>query len=167
MSTFRASSTLAWAEDESGVGLLEFALAASVLLTMIFGIMDGARGLYAEHYVSNAARDATRYAMVRGSTYSGTSCSATSTYSCAATKDDVANYVKSVTPTGFSANNLVVTTTWPGTNVLGAPCDTTNGSNSPGCVVQVKVSYSFNFVLPFLPQNALLLSSTSEVAISQ
>jgi hypothetical protein len=31
----------------------------------------------------------------------------------------------------------------------------------------VKVSYSFNFTLPFLPKNALLLSSTSAVAISQ
>jgi hypothetical protein len=31
----------------------------------------------------------------------------------------------------------------------------------------VQVNYSFNFVLPFLPKNAILLSSSSAVAISQ
>jgi hypothetical protein len=58
-----------------------------------------------------------------------------------------------------------VSTTWPGTTASGANCG--SGTNSPGCVVNVQVSYSFNFVLPFLPKNAMVLSSSSTVPISQ
>ena len=152
--------------DQTGSELIEFSLAASVLLLIIFGIMDCSRALYSYHYVAQAARQASRFAAVRGATWGSTSCS-TSPYACAATAVDVTNYVKSFTPLGFASSNLVVTTTWPGTTVNGTICSLLSINNSPGCVVNVKVAYSFGFVLPFLPQSALALTSTSKMMISR
>jgi Flp pilus assembly protein TadG len=153
--------------DEHGSGLVEFAASASVLLMLIFGIMDASRALYADHYVSNIAREATRYAMVRGSSWGSVSCVTPATFSCVANATSVLNFVKANTPPGFSANNLIVNTSWPGTTVSGADCSAANANNSPGCVVTVQILYSFSFVLPFLPKNALVLSSTSSLSISQ
>jgi hypothetical protein len=42
-----------------------------------------------------------------------------------------------------------------------------NVNNTVGCIVSVKVVYSFGFVMPFLPRNLLALSSTSKVSIVQ
>ena len=152
--------------DDDGSELLEFALASTVLLMGIFGIMDCSRAVYSYHYCAQVARQASRFASVRGASWSGTSCT-TSSYACMATSTDVTNYVKSVTPLGFAATNLTVTTTWPGTTAAGADCSATNVNNSPGCVVSVKVAYAFTFVLPYLPNPVLNLASTSKVTISQ
>ncbi len=153
--------------EESGSSLIEFGVSITLLLLIIFGVMDCSRALYAYHFVSNAARDATRYAMVRGSSWNNASCTSAFSASCTAGSTDVTNYVKAMTPMGFSANQLLVNTTWPGTTVKGTDCSATNVNNTPGCVVNVQVSYTFNFVLPFLPKNSLLLSSTSKVVIAQ
>jgi Flp pilus assembly protein TadG len=153
--------------DQSGSELVEFSLSAILLFTVIFGILDCSRALYVDHYVAYVANEATRYAMVRGSTWQGITCTTTSSFSCDATSSDITNMVTSITPLGFSASNLAVNSAWPGTTPAGTACATTNGVNSPGCVVQVTVSYSFNFVLPFLPKNTLNLKSTSAVAISR
>jgi Flp pilus assembly protein TadG len=152
--------------DQTGSELIEFSLASSVLLLIIFGIMDCSRALYSYHYVAQTARQASRFAAVRGATWGNTSCS-TAYYACTATSADVTNYVKSITPLGFGSSNLSVTTTWPGTTVNGTLCSLLAINNSPGCMVHVKVAYSFGFVLPFLPQSALALTSTSKVMISQ
>ena len=153
--------------EDTGSETIEFAVSAVVLLTIIFGILDMSRALYADHFVSNAAREATRYAMVRGASWKNTTCTTSATFSCTATATDVTSYVKTITPLGFTANNLAVTTTWPGTTPSGADCSSSNVNNSPDCVVTVKVVYNFNFVLPFLPKGALQLASTSSMAISQ
>jgi len=152
--------------DQSGSELVEFSLSVAILFTVIFGIMDCSRALYVDHYVAYVANEATRYAMVRGSSWQGTSCATTKSFSCDATSSDITNMVTSITPLGFTASNLSVNTTWPGTTPAGSSCATANGLNSPGCIVQVTVSYSFKFVLPFLPINTLNLQSTSSVAIS-
>ena len=141
--------------DESGGELIEYAVSATVLFMMIFGIMDLSRAMYTYHYVAIAARQATRYASVRGATWTSTLCLLSTQFQCAATSASVTSFVKSVTPLGFNASNLTVSTTWPGTTPTGTDCSLLNINNSPGCVVSVKVAYSFNFVLPFLPRNAL------------
>src|ERR1035437_7070573 len=51
---------------EAGSGLVEFAPASVIILTVLFGIRDMGRALYAYDWVSDAARRGTRYAMVRG-----------------------------------------------------------------------------------------------------
>jgi Flp pilus assembly protein TadG len=42
--------------EEQGNSIIEFAVSATVLLTMMFGIMDASRALYADHYTSEMAR---------------------------------------------------------------------------------------------------------------
>jgi Flp pilus assembly protein TadG len=155
-------------QSEEGGTLVEAALTLTLLMMVIFGIMDCSRALYADHYVRYTAEEAVRYAQVRGSTWNNTPCSTPTTMDCTATAANVQAQVASVMPAGIdSGSNLSVVTTWTGLTPTGAACSVTNGANSPGCMVQVKVSYSFNFVLPFLPANALVLSSTSASAITQ
>jgi Flp pilus assembly protein TadG len=156
--------------DERGDEMIEFAIVAVVLFTCIFAIINCSLLLYTYHFAAYAAREATRYAMVRGSTWGSTSCASTATFSCNATASNVTSYVQSIVPPAISSGTpLTVTTTWPGTELAGsaATCTTTNGNNSPGCLVMVQVSYSFSYFLPFLPTSALNLKSTSEVVILQ
>lgn len=155
------------ASDESGSEVVEFALAVCIWIAAIFAIMYGSFALYASHFVGNAADEAARYAVVRGSTWNGNSCSSSSTLECAATGDDVTSYVTSTLMPGMSSTNLKVTTSWPGTTSTGATCDTVYGSNSPNCLVEVQVQYQFSFPLPFLTQHTIPMTSTSEMTISQ
>jgi Flp pilus assembly protein TadG len=154
-----------WTEDD-GSEIVEFALSISVWMAAAFLIMYGSFALYAAHFVANAANEAARYAMVRGSSWNGTSCS-TSLLDCTATSSDVSKYVKNSLPPGLSAANLTVSTAWPGKTSTGTTCDTEDGANSPNCVVNVTVSYSFRFPVPFFTQNTLPFSSTSKVTITQ
>ena len=151
---------------EQGGTILEFAVAAALLFTVIFAIMDCSRALYFDHYVRYSAEEAARYAMVRGATWKNVVCATTSTESCTATSADVRSLVQSITPIG-DPNKVTVTTTWTGLNPGGSACSTTGINNSPGCVVQVNVAYNFNFVLPFLPKTAFTMSSTSAYVISE
>jgi Flp pilus assembly protein TadG len=167
-SSSRLSSWRKQLADDEGGTLVEAAVSMTLLLMIIFGIMDCSRALYTDHYVRYTAEEAVRYAMVRGSTWNNAVCTTPSTASCTATSSNVTAQVTSMMPAGINtANNLSVATTWTGKTPTGAACNATNGVNSPGCVVQVNVSYSFNFILPFLPQNALVLSSSASSAITQ
>ena len=60
-----------------------------VLFASLFGIMDCARALYCYHFVSYAARQGTRYAMVRGSTWSSNPCANTTSFDCDATASNI------------------------------------------------------------------------------
>ena len=152
--------------EQAGSALVEFAMTAILLLMVIFGIMDCSRALYIDHFVVTAARDATRYSMVRGASWNS-SCSTATAYDCVASGSNVSSFVQTLASPGVNTANLTTITTWPGTTVTGAACTTSGAQNSAGCVVMVKVMYSFSFVLPFLPKKAFVLSSTSEVTIAQ
>lgn len=163
---------------ERGSTLLEFALVtAFVLFPLIFGIFDFARAAYAYHYVAFAAREATRWASVRGS-----QCANSLPAPCQATAGaggTVDTYVRSAPPAGLyvdsgacsgTAGCLTVTTSWPGappgTNAPSS-CSGGAGSNAPGCAVNVEVRYTFGFDLPFLPSAAINMTSASQAVISQ
>ena len=163
-------------ERERGSTLLEFALVITVLLTLIFGIIDFSRAIYAYHFVSNAAREATRYASVRGS-----ACN-TWAAACPAASTDVTSYVQSIVSSGIyvssvttgtppnTAGALGVTTTWPATTGSGVTCLSggQTKTNYPGCIVTVKVQYSYGFTLPYLASlSKISMSSTSKFVISQ
>lgn len=168
--TSKVSAFWNGADSERGQGMIEFAISAVVLFTCIFGIIGCSLLLYAYHFTSYSAREATRYAMVRGSTWASASCATAATLVCNATSANVQTYVQSIVPSGISSGTqLTVTTTWPGTGLAGSAttCNTTDGNNSPGCLVMVQVNYSFSYLLPFLPTTALNLRSTSEVVILQ
>src|SRR5215831_5671449 len=52
--------------DDRGQSMAEAALAFSLLLLIAFAIIEGSRLLYTYHYLAYAARQGSRYAMVRG-----------------------------------------------------------------------------------------------------
>lgn len=56
--------------DESGATSVEFAVVASLLLVILFGIIEYAMIFVQEHYVANAAREAVRIG-VRANNYNG------------------------------------------------------------------------------------------------
>ena len=152
--------------SEAGGTLVETALSISLLLIFLFGVIQISLALYSYHFISDAAREATRYAIVRGSTW-GTTCDSESTgyasAGCTASQSDVQNYVKSVELPGIDSDNLVVTPTWA-TGPGATSCSTCNAA---GDVVQVEVDYSFPFSVPFLSKRTFTMSSTSEMVISQ
>jgi Flp pilus assembly protein TadG len=168
-----------------GSALVEFALVLTALFMMMFGIMDFSRAMYAYHFVSNAARDATRFASVRGS-----ACKSATVIPCPVAATDVTDYVYGIIPAGLAVTSvsggsttcqpgnpsapytLWVCASWPGaaeTGTLSSSCVTTNGANSPGCPVEVTVQYQYGFSLPFVANNisSINMTSTSEVVISQ
>ena len=59
---------LARLAGESGSGLIEYAIAFIAFMMLMFGITGFGHALYAYTFVSNVARDASRWAAVNGST---------------------------------------------------------------------------------------------------
>jgi Flp pilus assembly protein TadG len=154
------------ASDEGGSEIVEFAFSICVWMMGAFLVMYASFALYAAHFVANAADEAARFAIVRGSSWNGASCSSNS-LDCTASSTDVKNYVLKMLPPGLSPSRLTVSTSWPGTTSTGTTCDSEDGTNSPNCVVQVTVGYSYSFPLPFLPKSTLPLSISSSMTISQ
>ncbi|HLI03888.1 MAG TPA: TadE/TadG family type IV pilus assembly protein [Terracidiphilus sp.] len=157
---------------EHGSALVEFAMSALILMGILVGVTEFAVAMYAYHFLSSAAQQGTRFAMVRGSTwseYETDNCSTsappnfTMPYDCTASSTDIQNYVQSLATPGISPGSVTVSATWPGLTPDGTSCAT---ANSQGCLVKVKVSYSFQF-LPFQNLSAMSLSATSEGVILQ
>jgi Flp pilus assembly protein TadG len=150
----------AFPDKARGGTLAEFAIILPLLVALIFGVIDFARALYTYHFISDAAREATRWASVRGSSCDGLEA-------CPAQTSDVSAYVAGIAPPGIdkSSSKLSVNTEWvPPPNALKI-CATQ--PKSPGCDVQVTVTYRFNFILPFLPSAGYAMQSTAEMVISQ
>ncbi len=151
--------------QERGDSMAEFALSVVVLLTAIFGIMDCSRALFVYHFVSYAAQEGTRYAIVHGSEFSGTSCATTSSYSCDATGANITSFVKGLAPPGVGT--VSVTPTWPGKQPNGSTTGCSTTASVDGCLVKVKVSVTFNFVLSYLPASSMTFTSTSQGVVQQ
>lgn len=153
--------------EETGSTLLETSLCLSLVLLVILGIIECSMAVYTEHYVEWAASAGARYATVRGSTYSGTACATSTTYYCEAGNNDIQNYIQANAAPGINAAKISVTTSWPGTTGASGTCDTTNGSDSPGCIVKVTVSYPFTFMLPAPLNKGITLLASHSTIISQ
>jgi len=152
--------------EQSGDTLIEIAISAVVVLTLIFGVMEFARAMYVYHFVSTAAQAGTRYAIVRGNSWS-TDCSGSSSgMSCKAAASDVQAYVQGLAPPGVVGSDVTVNTTWPGSSP-NASITCAAGTPSPGCVVQVVVSCNFRFIAPFMPASGLAFSATSQQVIQK
>jgi Flp pilus assembly protein TadG len=158
---------------ERGGTILEFAIAFVLTFVLIFGMIDFARAMYSFHYLSNAAREGARFASVRGA-----SCDPSVVTPCSAQGDDIQAFVRQITPQGIDKTVVSVNQNtgflWP-TNANSPPiCGTTR--NYPGCVVQVQVSYPFNFIFPVglynsapvsFPAGTINMSSTYQMIISR
>jgi Flp pilus assembly protein TadG len=145
---------------EDGTDLVEFAIVFLLLMTLLFGIAGFGHALYAYHFVTNEAREATRWAAVNGST-----CATDSSCTAPATATAVQSFVTNHTPLGIDSTQVTVTPTWNPAGSFGPSiCNTTN--NAPGCTVEVQISYNFRFVFPLISTTVLPLSSTSEMVIA-
>jgi Flp pilus assembly protein TadG len=154
---------------ERGSTLFEFAITVMLFLVMLFGIVDFARALYTYHFLSNAARSATRWAAVNGSTCGNdSSCNGTGGMNGGpASQSDVQNYVRGITPPGIDASKIAVTAC--GVTGGGGKCGDSPASctlNEPGCTVKVVVQYNFPFLVPLVRKNSIAMSSTSEMVIA-
>ena len=129
--------------NDIGSAVLEFGLVVVMFFMFVFGVMDFGRALYTYHFVSNAACEATRYALVRGSSST-----------TPVTASEIQTYVKSITPEGIDPNSLTISTTW-------------SPDNAPGSSVKVQVSDNFQFMTPVLTTYQMNLSDSSQMVISQ
>jgi Flp pilus assembly protein TadG len=162
--------------DDRGSQLVEFAVSLLLLLMVIFSVLDLSRAMYSYEFVTYAAQEGARYAIVRGYDWTG-NCSTsappsfTLNFKCIASSTDVQNYVKNLTLPLINRSNVTVTTTWPGTtpNCTSAcsACSGSNKTNSKGCMVNVKVSYSFTYIAPFLPRYSMTFNGTSQKPIQE
>jgi Flp pilus assembly protein TadG len=163
--TFRRMVTVA--TGESGSTLLETALSIMILLTFIFGIMEVCLAAYTYHFISEAAREATRYAIVRGSSFT-TNCTAPTVANCTAqggnNTGDIATYVQNLNFPGIDPNKMTVNSTW--LNSDGTACGIGPTCKDPGEQVQVTITYNFPLSVPFVPVNTWTLTSTSQMVIS-
>src|ERR1700751_4198757 len=86
--------------SEEGSALAEIAIASAVVFALLFGVIQVAYALYTYEYVSEAAREAARYAIVRGST----SCTNTPNLAnCNATGTEIQTYVQGLGYPGLSS----------------------------------------------------------------
>lgn len=152
--------------DERGNTLVETALSVTILLGLIFGSMEMFMALYSYHYVSYAAREASRWAMVRGSQCRYDSATMPD---CGALQSDIQTYVQGMDYPGINSNNITVTANWAlpsaSTPTTWTTCATQ--CNAPGNTVTVNVTYAFPLNLPFFQSTTLNMSSTSSMVITQ
>jgi Flp pilus assembly protein TadG len=163
---------------DQGSNLVETALASMALFALLIGIFEFALGFYTYHYSSNAARQGSRYAIVRGSNCSTNLPGAPASFHCNASEADIAAYVKGLSyPAIDAARNLTVTvSTCAGSlqaDASGNPtttwssCSEGTSNNDPGDQVQVTVTYAFPLAIPFWNQETVGISSTSSMVYSQ
>jgi len=150
---------------ERGSAILETALSMVILLTFIFGVMEGGLALYSYHFISEAAREGTRYAIVRGSS-AGPACTAPGPPTCAAQTADIQTYVQNLGFPGINPANMTVTPAWS-VYPAGGTCTPSASCNNPGNLVTVTVQYNFPLTVPFVPAHTYSLTSTSAMVISQ
>lgn len=149
-------------KSQRGSSLAETAIVMTALLALLFGIVDFGRATYTYAFVAQLARQGARWAMVRGST-----CTALD--HCNASRNEIQNYVQSLSVGATSANNIVLA---PGSPMYTCPLGS-NAQNAPGCVISLTVQYPFNFMLPYMPKNGvggpltILMKSTSQMVITQ
>ena len=164
---------------DRGAALVEYAFVVIFFLSLLFGISAFGHALFAYHHINEAAKEATRYAAVRGLNCSGDgSCVAGNSASGTAgptTQADVQAYVLAISPPSIDPAKIVTTATWPGPSspplcfhdvtMPGGTVVTKVPNNSPGCTAQVQVQYTYTFMFPLISTTSINMSSASEMVI--
>ena len=151
---------------QEGAALVETALATSILLVLVFGIIQISFALYTYNFVCEGAREGSRYAIVRGSS----SCTNTPNLTnCNATAAQIRTYVQGLGYPGISTSNLTVTTTWFTASAMPTSWSScsTGTCNAPGNAVQVAVTYALPLWIPFWKNQTINISSNSQMIIAQ
>jgi Flp pilus assembly protein TadG len=157
---------------DEGSSLVEMALSCLILIPVLFGIIQLTFALYCYHYAADAAREATRFAVVRGGNchqyMNDAYCSPTDGGQNGATSNDIAQFVKTLGyPYSASASTSVQWCTTDGsTPATWTSCSTTQ-NNGVGNQVRVTVTYAYPLVVPFMGSQSLNMGSVSSMTIVQ
>jgi Flp pilus assembly protein TadG len=128
----------------SGQTTIEFALTATVLFMMFFGIILLSWDVYQYNMVSSAAREAVRYAIVHSPT--GPNPATT-----AQIQQVAINYAPALK---LTTSDVAVS----------FPADVNLPSKTDA---EVAITYPYKFQIPFLPAISVTLTSTSHMLVSQ
>jgi Flp pilus assembly protein TadG len=160
----RAQTRVDRKAGERGSSLVEQSFILVFLLTLMFGIIDCGRALYTYHFVSNVAREATRWASVR----SGSNCNGV-LQQCPASNSNIQGiFSHNVSNMGLDPHSLSLTTTWVVPPGVGAAACPGANQNSVGCMVHVDVTYTYTFFFaPFIAAPAITMNSSSEMLITR
>ena len=143
---------------------METAMSSIILLTFMFGVIEVGFMLYSYHFISEAAREGTRYAIVRGSGAGASNCTAPGPPICKAQSADIQTYVKGLGFPGINPGNMTVTPAWSAFT-SGSTCPSTGPCNSPGNLITIQVQYTFPLNIPFIPAQTYTMSSTAAMII--
>jgi Flp pilus assembly protein TadG len=150
--------------SEEGSTIVETAMSIMILLTFMFGVFEAGFALYSYHFLSEAAREGARYAIVRGSTAGGT-CASYNSYACNASAANIQSYVQNLG--FFNTTNVTVNPVWSA-YATGNSCPTAPAPcNSPGNLVTLTVTYNFPLSVPFIPPHTYAMTSTAAMIIQQ
>lgn len=146
-------------KGEAGVALVEFALSIVLALTIIFGIIDFGRAIFAYVWVANTARIGARYAMVGGSY-----CLYPDGTSCSVSGPQLVSYLQSNSQ-GIAFTNACPVGGTRGSVCIQSGCISSTAFSQLPCAstveVAVQVQYQFGFICPFLPLPTWTMTSTS------
>ncbi|HEX8710957.1 MAG TPA: TadE/TadG family type IV pilus assembly protein [Terracidiphilus sp.] len=157
------------ARDDRGSQLVETALTLLVLMGLILGVIQGSMAVYSYHYLANAAHEATRYAIVRGTGW-GTSCASYGSSQCTASADNIRNWVANRGFPGINITPSEVYVSYFSTPQTSTSMNCSDGSTTPlgaGNIVQVTICYPYTFSLPAFGTYTYHLGSTSQMMIAQ
>lgn len=149
---------------EGGSTAVEMALSSCVLFTVFFGFFQTAMAYYSYQYLSDAAREGARWAVVRGST----SCANNGIDHCGAVPGDIQRYIRNLGYPGIDPSKLTATVSYysaPATS--GGDWVSCPSCNAPGNRVKVFLQYSYPMNIPFFPQGTLNLQSVSQMVVAQ
>lgn len=155
---------------DHGAALVETAMAMTVLIPLLVGAMELSLLFSGYQDVADAARQASRWAAVRGSTScTNLGVSSGSPNYCDATTGQIQSFVRGLYYAGVVSSNLQVTTSYltataPPTSW--SSC-TGSGCNLPGNEVKVVVSYAFPISFPLWRATTVNISSTGTMVIAQ
>jgi TadE-like protein len=149
---------------EEGSAIMETAMSSIILLTFMFGVIETGFMLYSYHFISEAAREGTRYAIVRGSLAGPLPCSAPGPPTCIAQSADIQTYVTGLGFPGINPGNMTVTPVWSAF-AKGASCPAAGPCNSPGNLITIQIQYAFPLNIPFIPAHTYTMSSTAAMII--
>jgi Flp pilus assembly protein TadG len=156
--------------SEEGANLVEFAFSLGIFLAVTIGIIMLCMALFTYEYVDFAAREATRWAIVRGNQCS---ISSSSMKYCDATSTDIQTYVQGLNYPLINTNKIQATAQWLQVSYSKTSPPVASWTlcsdqcNSPGNEVQVLVSYPYTMTIPFAGSYSFTISSSSTMVISQ
>jgi Flp pilus assembly protein TadG len=131
-------------QHRAGQTMVEFALTATVLVLLIFGLINMAILVYNYNTACSAAREAVRYAIVHSPT--GPNPATT-----AQIQQVAINYAPAL---NLTSSNITVS--WPADSNLPSQDD-----------AKVAISHNYNLQIPFLPSITVTVTSTSQMLVSQ